>query len=264
MAGVQQGASELDLSGRTALVTGSGRNIGRAIVLALAGRGANVVVNVRSNTAEGEAVVKAARALGSPAALLVVGDAADPETIQTFRATIEREFGSLDIYVSNAARRLHKTFDETTDEDWHRHLNMQLTASWYLSKAFVPGMRSKQWGRVIHILGPDGWFGGHTRLPHSAAKGALHTFTKGLAWELGADGITVNNVVPGFTRTVRDPATHPQIDAAYTERALEHIPIRRQVEPDEVAWACEFLCAERSGGITGASVHVDGGQYVLS
>jgi NAD(P)-dependent dehydrogenase (short-subunit alcohol dehydrogenase family) len=94
-------------------------------------------------------------------------------------------FGRVDIYVSNAARRLHKTFFETSNEDWHFFLNQQLTASWYLAKAFVPAMKAAGWGCIIHINGPDGYSGGWTRIPHSTAKGALRTLTKSLAAGLG-------------------------------------------------------------------------------
>ena len=122
----------------------------------------------------------------------------------------------MDIYVSNAARRLHKTFFDTTNEDWHFFLNQQLTASWYLAKAFVPGMIDAGWGRIIHINGPDGYSGGWTRIPHSTAKGALRTLTKSLAAGLGEYGITVNDVNPGFMDTVRDYETHPGVTPEYS------------------------------------------------
>jgi len=130
------------------LVTGSGRNIGRAIVLELAGRGANVTVNTRSNEAEANAVAKEAEDLGARA-LAVIGDAADKATVERMRAQAEETFGGVDIYVSNAARRLYKDFFTITDDDWDHYLNQQLTASWYLAKAFVPGMRDRGWGVAV-------------------------------------------------------------------------------------------------------------------
>ncbi|MGF6884618.1 hypothetical protein ABIA39_007201 [Nocardia sp. GAS34] len=140
------------IAGKTALVTGSGRNIGRAIVLELAGCGANVIVNTRSNQAEADSVAKEARDLGV-GSLVVLGDVADKATVERMRSQAEATFGGVDIYVSNAARRLYKDFFEITDEEWHYHLNQQLTASWYLAKAFVPGMRERGWGRVVHVNG---------------------------------------------------------------------------------------------------------------
>ena len=136
---------EFGIAGKTLLVTGSGRNLGKAIVLEFAARGANVVVNSRSNADEAQQVAAEAEALGGKA-IVVLGDAAEKSTVLELKARAEEAFGQVDIYVSNAARRLHKDFWETTDEDWHRYLNQQLTASWYLAKAFAPGMRERGWG----------------------------------------------------------------------------------------------------------------------
>jgi 3-oxoacyl-[acyl-carrier protein] reductase len=256
------GAGDLDFHGRTILVTGSGRNIGRAIIREFASRGANVVINVRSNTEEASEVAKEAAEFGA-SSLVVVGEPGDPATVQRIKDQVEDRFGHLDMYVSNAARRLHKTFFETTDEDWHYHLNQQLTASWYLAKAFVPAMIEQQWGRIIHINGPDGYQGGWTRAPHSVAKAGLRNLTKSLAEGLGQYGITVNDVSPGFIDTVRDMTTHPGVTAERTTQVVRDIPIRRQPTMDEMAWACAFLCSPRSGGITGTIIHVDGGQFRL-
>jgi NAD(P)-dependent dehydrogenase (short-subunit alcohol dehydrogenase family) len=255
---------ELDFSGRTVVVTGSSRNIGRAIVLEFAGRGANVVINTRSKEDEARAVEEEARNLGAEA-LVVMGNAGDRSTIEQIKRAAEERFGRVDISISNAARRFLKDFDETTDDDWHYYLNQQLTASWYLAKAFVPGMRTAGWGRLIHVNGPDGWVGGPDRAPHSAAKAGLRNLTKSLARSLGPSGITVNDVVPGFQDSVRDPVTHPQLTPEHTAEAInKRIPIRRLPTMVELAWACAFLCSTRSDGITGTAIHVDGGQFVLS
>ncbi|MDH6676122.1 3-oxoacyl-[acyl-carrier protein] reductase [Rhodococcus sp. LBL1] len=255
-------SDDFGIAGKTALVTGSGRNIGRAIVLELAGRGANVIVNARSNEAEAAGVAEEAEGLGARS-LVVMGDAADKATVERMRTRAEEAFGGVDIYVSNAARRLYKDFFATTDEDWHAHLNQQLTASWYLAEAFVPGMRDRGWGRVVHINGEDGWLGGWSRIPHSVGKGGLRTLTKSLAHGLGQYGITVNDVSPGFVDTVRDMETHPEVTRERTEEFLQDIPIRRQPTPEELAWACAFLCSTRSGAITGAVIHVNGGQWMF-
>ena len=116
---------DFGLSGKTALVTGSGRNIGRAIVLELAARGANVIVNAHSNEAEANAVAQEAERRGARS-LVVMGDASELATVELMRARAEEAFGGVDIYVSNAARRLYKDFFETTNDDWHYHLNQQL------------------------------------------------------------------------------------------------------------------------------------------
>jgi 3-oxoacyl-[acyl-carrier protein] reductase len=253
---------ELDFRGKSILVTGSGRNIGRAIVLEFASRGANVIINARSNVDEALQVERKAKELGVET-LVVMGDSGDVETIDLIATQAAERFGRVDMYVSNAARRLFKGFFETTNEEWHRHLNQQLSASWYLAKALVPGMQAVGWGRIIHINGPDGYTGMWTRVPHSTAKGGLRTLTKSLAEGLGEFGITVNDVCPGFIDTVRDPETHPQVTPEMVAQSAARMPIRRQPTVEEVAWACAFLCSPRSAAITGSVIHVDGGQARL-
>jgi 3-oxoacyl-[acyl-carrier protein] reductase len=255
-------SDDFGIVGKTALVTGSGRNIGRAIVLELAARGANVIVNARSNEAEAEAVAKEAEGLGVRS-LVVLGPAQEKATVEQIRTRADEAFGGVDISVSNAARRLHKDFFETTDEDWHYHLNQQLTASWYLAKAFVPGMCDRGWGRVLHIIGDGGWNGNPRAIPHSVGESGLRTLTKSLAAGLGQYGITVNGVSPGFIDTIRDPQTHPGLTRERSDEIAQTIPIRRQPTPEEVAWACAYLCSTRSAAITGAVIHVNGGQWML-
>ncbi len=248
---------DFDFTGKTILVTGSGRNIGRAIILEFAARGANVIINSRSNLAEAASVAWEAEALGAKS-LVVMGEAADLDTVEEMKRRAEETFGRVDIYVSNAARRLSRTFFETTNEDWHTYMNQQLTASWYLAKAFVPGMIEAGWGRIVHVNGNDGQHGGWTRIPHSTAKGGMRTLTKSLASGLGEYGITVNDLYPGFADTVRDEETHPGGRAASAERA-SHTPLGRQPTVDEIAWGCLFLCAPRAGATTGSAIYVDGG-----
>jgi NAD(P)-dependent dehydrogenase (short-subunit alcohol dehydrogenase family) len=251
---------DLDFEGRTILVTGSGRNLGRAIVLEFAKRGANVIVNARSNLAEAEAVRAEAEALGARA-LVVMGDASEPAVIAEMKARAEEAFSRVDIYVSNAARRLAKSFFDTTDEEWTYHLNQQLTASWRLAKTFTPAMCDAGWGRIVHMNGPDGYTGMWDRAPHSAAKAGLRTLTKSLAIGLGQYGVTVNDINPGYSDTERDLTTHPQFaDPKRAEQLAASIPIRRATRMDEVAFACAFLCSSRAGAITGSIIHVDGGK----
>jgi 3-oxoacyl-[acyl-carrier protein] reductase len=253
---------EFGIAGKTALVTGSGRNIGRAIALELAARGANVIINARSNDAEAEMVAKEAEGL-VVRSLVVMGDAAEKATVERMRTEAEKAFGGVDIYVSNAARRRDEDFFEVTDEEWHYYRNQQLDASWYLARAFVPGMRDRGWGRVVHITGGGGWIGVWTAIPHSVGEGGLHSMTKSLAQGLGQYGITVNEVSPGFVDTVRDMEAQPELTREQSDEIAQTIPIRRQLEPEKVAWACAFLCSTRSAGITGAVIHVNGGQWTL-
>lgn len=252
---------DLDYSGKTILVTGSGRNLGKAIVLEFAARGANVVINSRSNREEAEGVLAEAEALGAKG-IVVLGDAGQKETVAELKHAAESAFGRVDIYVSNAARRMHVDFWDTTDEQWHSHLNQQLSGAWYLAKAFAPAMRDAGYGRILHMNGPDGLIGGWDRVPHSTAKGGLRTLTKSLAIGLSQYGITVNDIDPGVAATSRDLSTHPQGEAGAREFA-KSIPIRRNTEPSEVAFACAFLCSQRAQAITGSVIHLDGGRWMF-
>lgn len=253
-----------ELAGHTAFVTGSGRNIGRAIALELAGRGANVVVNARSNEAEAEAVAGECRAVGVRAET-VVGDAARQSTIDA-AARAGAELGGVDIVVSNAAVRPHQSLADMTFDDWQRVLDTQLNASFRLASTFTPPMKARGWGRIIHVTGPDAFIGLANRAHNVAAKGALRGFTKALAVELGPFGITVNDVAPGILATERNDASHPHVTAAGApadendrSKLVRLIPVGRLGTPDDVAYACGFLASPRAGFLTGIVVPVFGG-----
>jgi 3-oxoacyl-[acyl-carrier protein] reductase len=253
---------DFGIAGKAALVTGSGRNIGRAIVLELAARGANVIVNTRSNEAEAETVATEAESLGVRS-LVVMGDAAEKDTVERMQTEAEKAFGGVDIYVSNAARRQNKDFFEVTDEEWHYYRDQQLDASWYLAKAFVPGMRDRGWGRVVHITGAGGFVGMFKTIAHSVGEGGLHAMTKCLAQGLGQYGITVNEVSPGVVATDRDMDAQPELTRERSGEIAQTIPIGRQPAPEELAWACVFLCSTRAAAITGMVIHVNGGQWMI-
>ena len=175
---------DFGIAGKTALVTGSGRNIGRAIALELAAGGANVVVNTRSNEAEAEAVAKEADSLGARS-LVVMGDAAEKDTVDRMRTEAEKAFGGVDIYVSNAARRPGQGLLRDHRRGLARRPGLQqLDASWYLAKAFVPGMRDRGWGRVVHITGAGGFIGQWNRIPPTRSARAACTPSRN-AWPRG-------------------------------------------------------------------------------
>ncbi len=257
---------ERDLEGKTALVTGSGRNIGRAIALELAAKGADVVVNARTNAAEATAVAEEAAALGVRS-LVVLGDVSRPETIEDLQRRSHEAFGRIDILVSNAAIRPYQSFFDMATSDWEWIIGTQLTASFLLAKAFAPGMRQAGWGRIIHITGPDSFVGVSHRAHNVAAKGGLRALTKALAIELGPFGITVNDVAPGAINTIRDEASHPHLTAEgapeenVRSRIVTRIPVGRLGEPEDVAYACGFLASPRAGFFTGTVLCCFGGQW---
>jgi 3-oxoacyl-[acyl-carrier protein] reductase len=257
---------EQDLKSKTALVTGSGRNIGRAVALEFAGRGANVIINSRSNEAEAESVADEARALGAEV-LVEVGDISRQETIDRIAEHAAASFGGVDIYVSNAALRPYQSFFDTTIEDWLRMMDIQLNAPFRLAKAFTPWMIEQQWGRIIHITGPDAFVGVANRAHNVAAKGGLRGLTKALAVELAPYGITVNDVAPGATDTVHNDLSHPHITTMGAPKennrqaAVTRIPVGRLGTPEDVAYACGFLVSPRAGFYTGTVMTCFGGLW---
>ena len=248
--------TDLDLSGRTVLVTGAGRNIGRACALEFARAGANVVVNARSNAEEAGAVVDEARALGAQA-VMALGDVGVPGDVDGIVAVANDAFGSVDAYVSCAAVRRRQPLLEITDEDWNSTLSSNLSASFYLARRLVPGMVDKQWGRIMHISGHDGFRGSLNRAHNVAAKLGLHGLTKAMAKELGPHGITVNTVVAGSFNTTRKKSDYPNWSVEGRSKAN---PLGRIGDPSELAWLCLFLASPRSGYMTGQAFHINGGE----
>ena len=242
------------LEGRVALVTGSGRNIGRAIILKLAAEGANVVVNARSNREEAESVAAEAAALGVES-LAVVADVADePQVGGMFAAAIER-FGKVDILVSNAAIRPHKPFLELTLEDYERVRGVVLDGAFYCARAAIPSMKRNGSGRIVFLTGDGAWNGSAQRSHVSAAKMGVVGLARGLASEFAPDNIRVNVVSPGRIDTTRDLAWYPQQNMADTSV----IPLGRLGAVDDIAAACVFLVTDDCGFITGQTIHVNGG-----
>ena len=242
-----------DLEGKTALVTGSGRNLGRAILLEFAARGANVVVNARSNRAEAEAVAAEARALGADA-LVALGDVGDPDAVRAIVGEAQRRFPAIDISVSNAATRPHQGVLDVSAEDWRRALAINLDASFHLAQAVAPAMIERGWGRIIHIGGGFGVAPG--RVHTLAGKGGLLGLTRALAADLGRHGITANMVAPAAIDVSGERAGSPP------DSGPDSVPAGRWGTPEDVAWACAVLASERSGFITGQTLYVNGGRMM--
>jgi NAD(P)-dependent dehydrogenase (short-subunit alcohol dehydrogenase family) len=254
-----------DLEGHTAFITGSGRNIGRAIALEFASRGANVIVNSRTNQREANAVASECRARGVETGV-VIGEAGDQATIDAARNIADDRFGGIDISVSNAALRPFQVFTDISFEDWQGILDVQLNASYRLAATFVPGMIERGWGRIIHITGPDAFLGIPNRAHNVASKGALRALTKALAVELGPHGITVNDVAPGILATDRLDLSHPHPTpegAPQDENDRTHliplIPVGRLGKAEDVAYACGFLASPRASYYSGTVMCCFGG-----
>jgi NAD(P)-dependent dehydrogenase (short-subunit alcohol dehydrogenase family) len=247
------------LDGRVALVTGSGRNIGRAVVEAFAAAGARVVVNGHRDRTAIEDVAAAIRARGGEA-LAILADVSEDAAVGRMVAQTVEAFGGLDILVSNVGLRRYRPFLETTPEEWDEVLRTNLSASFYLARHAIPPMRARQWGRVLLISGFDGFWGQVThRAPNLAAKAGLHGLAKAIAREFGADGITANTIAPGAIDTVRDWSQYAHQDR---ERIRREIPLGRFGHVDEIAGACLFAASEAGGFVSGQVIHVNGGHYM--
>lgn len=245
------------LKGRSAIVTGSGQNIGKAIALELASQGANVTICGHTNRANAEAVAAEARSLGV-GALAILLDIGDSAAVAAMVDETVKAFGSVDIAVANAAVRPHQPFFDISVEDWQRVLNTNLSSAFYLARAALPHMCRRKWGRVIHISGRDGTTGMSNRAHNVTCKAGLHGFSKAIAVEFGGQGITANTIAPGVTDTVRKPENYPNFEAQ-TKLWLQSMPIGRIGRAEDIAHACAFLASDAAEAITGQLLHLSGG-----
>ncbi len=245
------------LDGKVALVTGSGRNIGRAVAEAFAAAGAKVVINGHRDQAALDDVVADIRAHGGEA-LGVLADVADDAAVGRMVQQAVTAFGSLDVVVSNVGIRRMRAFLEITPEEWDDVLRSNLSASFYLARHAIPHMREKHWGRIIVMSGADGFWGHVThRAANLTAKSGMHGLAKAIAREFGEDGITANTVSPGPIDTVRDWSQYVHQPR---ERIAAEIPLGRYGHVDEIAGACLFLASAAGGFVSGQVIHVNGGH----
>ena len=244
-----------ELAGKVAIVTGAGRNIGRAIARQLALAGAAVVVNARANQAEAEAVVREIEA-ASGKALAVLGDVADPNTAAALAAAALKRFGRIDILVNNAALRREKPIDQMTYDDWREVMSVTLDSAFLCVKACLPAIQKSGGGTIVNIGGMSAHIGSKHRAHVMTAKAALVGFSRALAHDLAADHITANCVVPGAIGTARSGASKPA-------HHLTHGTITgERGKPDDVAAMVRFLCGPGGRFVTGQTIHVSGGAYL--
>ena len=245
-----------ELTGKVAIVTGAGRNIGRAIALTLAEAGASILVNARSNRTEAEAVAREIEAVGGRA-LVHIGDVADPKAVQVMADAASLGFGRIDILVNNAALRREKPFAEIDYAEWREILDVTLDGAFHCTKACLPALRKSGAGTIVNIGGLSAHTGAKNRAHVVTAKAGIIGFTRALAHDLADDGITVNCVVPGLIGTPRpkdkpEPAHHLTHQTITGERG----------KPEEVAAAVRFLCSPGARYITGQAIHANGGAYL--
>lgn len=247
------------LAGRTALVTGSGRNIGRGLALAFARAGANVVVNGHRDKAALDKVVAEIEGFGAKG-LPVLADVSNPDDAQRLvNAALER-FGTLDILVSNVGLRPRQAFLDISVEDWRKVIETNLSSAFYLARAALPSMVKNKWGRIIHMSGRDGFFTKRFRAHNVTCKAGLHSLAKAIALEFGEHGITANTIAPGKTDTEREEKNYPNYQERWAED-VKNMPLRRLGTPEDIAQTCLFLACGGSY-VTGQLLHMNGGEFV--
>jgi len=244
----------LDLTGKTALVTGGTRGIGRAVVDALAGAGAKVAFTYRSSDAEADALVAALAERGTEA-LAFKGDAGDFAHAQTVVDEVVKAWGSLDIVVNNAGITKDNLMIRMSEDDWDAVIGTNLKSVFNFSKAAYRTMMKQRSGRIVNIASVVGVMGNAGQTNYAAAKAGIIGFSKSLAKELGSRGVTVNVVAPGYVETDMTAA----LSDAAREAMLGAVPLARPASAQDVAGAVLFLASDLAGYVTGHVLHVDGG-----
>ncbi len=247
----------MQLTGRTALVTGASRGIGRAIALALAGEGADVAVNYLSSKTLAADVVDQIRKMGRKAILAQANVADYPETDRMAREVLQA-FGHVDILINNAGINSDHTFVKMDLASWRNVLAINLDGPFNCTKVLVDQMIKQSWGRIVNITSVIGQIGNFGQANYAASKAGLAAFTKSLAKELATKGITVNCVAPGFTETEMVMAIPEKV----RNRLLEQIPMKRFGRSEEVARACVYLCSMDGDYMTGAELSINGGLFM--
>jgi 3-oxoacyl-[acyl-carrier protein] reductase len=239
---------------RKALITGSGRNLGRSIALRLAQAGCDVAIHARANAADAETAAKAARALGVEA-ITCLGDVGSRDDTKKIAERVLGEFGHVDILVNVAAYRPFQNFLETSLDDWQRVMDINVTGVVQLTQAFLPGMVERRWGRIINFSGMNSIRGYQQRIHIAASKHAVWGMTKALSREFGPHNITANVISPGPAESEHDDKV---FDAAILAQVKE-IPLGRLGKASEIAGVVAFLASDEGGFVSGQMIGVNGG-----
>ncbi len=246
-----------NFTGKTALVTGASRGIGRAIALELAAAGATVIINYNSNTDAANAVLAEIRANGGTGHIHPA-DVSDADAVTAMFKTIKKEHGSIDILVNNAGITRDTQFKKMRAEQWSAVINTNLNSLYNVTRPAVERMIERQFGRVINISSVSGQRGQFGQTNYAAAKAGVHGFTMSLAREVAQHGVTVNSISPGYIATEMVQAMREDVLA----QVVEQIPVGRMGQPSDIGRAVAFLANEDSAYITGSDLFVNGGLYM--
>ncbi len=243
---------------RIALVTGAIGGIGTAICQALASDGMTVVANCLPNDPDRDSWHAAQRAVGYDFAI-VEGDVADDASAGAMAAAVAARHGAVDVLVNNAGITRDRSLARMQPEDWHAVVATNLGSLYNVTRHLVPTMADRGWGRIVNVASVNGVRGQAGQTNYAAAKAGCLGFTKSLAQEVAAKGVTVNAVAPGYIATAMTAAMRPEL----LQTLLDGVPVRRAGRPEDVAAAVAFLCSPAAGYITGSTLHVNGGLHMV-
>ncbi|RKD28054.1 3-oxoacyl-[acyl-carrier-protein] reductase [Caminicella sporogenes] len=247
----------MNLSGKTAIVTGGSRGIGKAIALKLAEKGADIVVNYTSNFEKAQEVVEKIKSMGRKA-IAIKADVSNPDDVANLVKEVSKNFESIDILVNNAGITRDGLLIRMKDEDWDKVININLKGTYLCTKLVGKKMMKQRSGKIINVASVVGIIGNAGQANYSASKAGVIGFTKSAAKELAARGITVNAVAPGFIETEMTD----KLPADVIENYKKNIPIARFGKPEDVANVVAFLASEEANYITGQVINVDGGMVM--
>ena len=245
------------LEGKTALVTGASRGIGRAIAIELAHEGAKVAVNYQNNDAKAQEVVDEIGKFGGTA-ILAKANLANPKEAREMVQRVADKFTHLDILVNNAGITRDSMLRKMSDENWIEVIQTNLNACFFCTSAAIPIMTAQSYGRIVNVSSMNGQVAGIGQANYSASKGGIIAFTRTAAMELAKSGITVNSVSPGYTETDMFAKVPMDIQASIKAK----IPLGRFAHPEEIAKAVIFLVAD-GDYITGQQINVNGGAFMM-